>query len=268
MRFTTLLTVLLTLMAPTAAAFPDPWTFWQASDDASEIVVDHAPWQRFLDRYVAPNDDAINLVAYGDVSAEHADELNGYVRTLASIDPRQLNANEQFAYWVNLYNALTVVVVLDNPSKSSIRRMGKGLFSFGPWDDELVTIAGEAVTLNDIEHRILRPIWRDHRIHYAVNCASLSCPNLSQQAFTAENTESLLAEAELAYVNHPRGVALVDGKLTLSSIYDWYADDFADSEQGLLAHLAERHPRLGAELAAYQGRIRYDYDWSPNASSR
>lgn len=256
------------VLALPAQAFPEPWAFWQQSDPTSEAVVDHQPWQAFLDRYVAANSVGITLVAYGDVDAESYDALQDYVASLAQLDPRTLNSTEQFAYWLNLYNALTVRVVLDNPDKGSIRRMGKGLFSFGPWDDKLISVAGEPVTLNDIEHRILRPIWRDHRIHYAVNCASLSCPNLSEVAFTAANLEAQLAQAERAYVTHERGVSLADGKLVLSSIYDWYLDDFAPSEEALLAHLAERHPALADELRAYSGRVRYEYDWSPNASSR
>lgn len=258
----------LMLLALPATAFSEPWTLWQASDESSAVEVDHSPWQAFLDRYVAVGDNGINLVAYGDVAATDRELLDGYLASLSQLDPRTLSKDEQFAYWVNLYNALTVQVVLDNPTKGSIRRMGKGLFSFGPWDDELLTIAGEAVTLNDIEHRILRPIWRDHRIHYAVNCASIGCPNLSTTAFAADNLEAQLNAAERAYVEHPRGVHLSDGKLTLSSIYDWYAEDFAADERGLLEHLAARHPNLGDALRSFSGRVRYDYDWNPNASSR
>jgi hypothetical protein len=166
---------------------------------------------------------------------------------------------------VNLYNALTVEVVLSNPGKKSIRRMGKGLFSFGPWDDALITIAGEEVTLNDIEHRILRPIWQDPRIHFAVNCASLGCPNLQPQAFRADNLEALLDTAQDEYINHPRGVDNPSGSLVLSSIFDWYQSDFAADSKGLLRYLARFHQTPDLLLNAAPERIDYDYDWTLNS---
>ncbi|MEE4280476.1 MAG: DUF547 domain-containing protein, partial [Pseudomonadales bacterium] len=167
----------------TAAPDTDAWALWAKDNPASTRQIDHSAWQSFLDQYLAPQPDGVNLVAYNRVGeGEGRTALQTYLQMLADIDPRDLDRNEQFAYWVNLYNALTVEVVLTNPDKKTIRRMGEGLFSFGPWDDKLITIAGEEVTLNDIEHRILRPIWQDPRIHFAVNCASLGCPNLQTQA--------------------------------------------------------------------------------------
>jgi len=246
----------------------DLWTFWQPSNESSTTKVDHSAWQRFLDAFVTESESGVNLVAYGDVDAQGRALLTGYIDSLTAMDPRQLSRDEQMAYWINLYNALTVEVVLRYPDKDSILRMGESLFRSGPWKDKLITIAGQDVTLDDIEHRILRPIWRDHRIHYAVNCASYGCPNLSTTTFTAENLERQLAAGEHAYVNHARGVSLQGDKLTLSSIYDWYGNDFADDEEGLLKHLAQRHKTLKDALTRYNGRIRYDYDWTPNASSR
>ncbi len=169
------------------------------------------------------------------------------------------------AYWINLYNALTVEVVLSYPGKDSILGMGRKLLVSGPWDDELVEIAGEAVSLNDIEHRILRPIFRDHRIHYAVNCASISCPNLVPEAYTRANIERLLSANETSYINHPRGVAFdARGRLVLSQIYQWYRDDFASDRKALLAYLSRRHHGLAEELRSYDGRIKYAYDWTLN----
>ncbi len=171
------------------------------------------------------------------------------------------------AYWINLYNALTIDVVLAYPDKKSIRRMGKGLFSFGPWDDPVAQIVGQSVTLNDIEHRILRPIWQDHRIHFAVNCASLGCPNLSRTAYRADNLESLLSQGEADYINHPRGVKIDNkGKLTVSSIFDWYQSDFAADTSTLLVYLSKHHQLYGAQLRDYAGSVKYDYNWQLNAA--
>ncbi len=241
------------------------WPIWTDSDETSRSTIDHARWQALLDRYVVPAADGINRFAYARVTAPDRALLTTYLDDLAAVDPHTLARREQLPYWINLYNALTVEVVLRHPDKGSILRMGRGLLSIGPWNDELLEIAGHALTLNDIEHRILRPIWQDHRIHYAVNCASLGCPNLQQAAFTAGNVQALLAAAEAAYVNHPRGVSVDDrGRLTLSTIYKWYRRDFAADERALLEHLAQRHETLAQVLSTYRSKVRYRYDWTPN----
>jgi len=123
------------------------------------------------------------------------------------------------------------------------------------------------VSLDDIEHRILRPIWQDPRVHYAVNCASMGCPNLQPTAFTAANAEELLDRGAREYTSHPRGANLSNGRLTLSSIYDWFSEDFG-GEEGVLDHIASfADPATARQLAEYGGRIRYDYDWSLNSGS-
>ena len=249
-----------------AAADADAWNFWAEDNPQSTRQVDHTLWQAFLDQYLVPQTDGVNRIAYNRVGlGEGRKELQTYLQNLANIDPRNLNRNEQFAYWVNLYNALTVEVVLSNPDKKSIRRMGKGLFSFGPWDDTVATIAGEDVTLNDIEHRILRPIWQDPRIHFVVNCASIGCPNLQPQALRADNLEALLDTAQSEYINHPRGVDNQNGSLILSSIFDWYQSDFAGDPKGLLNYLARFHKAPGLLLQADPDRLEYDYDWTLNS---
>lgn len=254
-----------------AVAVPkaDLWEIWQAHDPTSTATVDHSAWQSFLDRHLVPGEDGIVRVDYAVDTPERV-RLNDYLTTLQAMDPRALNRAEQLAYWINLYNAMTVELVLRNPSKGSILRMGKGLFSIGPWDDAVLSIAGESLTLNDVEHRILRPIWRDHRIHYAVNCASIGCPNLNPTAYTAANAERLMAQSEADYVMHPRGVSFDDrGRLQLSSIFKWYRQDFAGDKAGLLDYLARQYPELGERLRAYDGRIDYRYDWNLNrAESR
>jgi len=241
------------------------WPLWQASEESNPAGIDHSPWQRFLDRYVVPGAAGVNLVAYHQVVAEDRRQLQSYLHALTQLDPRDYPRAEQLPYWVNLYNALTVEVVLANPDKDSILRMGRRFFSVGPWNDALLSIAGEAVTLNDIEHRILRPIWKDRRIHYALNCASLSCPNLDRQAYTRANIERALAANENAYINHPRGVRFDErGELVVSQVYDWYAADFAADRQGLLNYLSERHASLAEAIRTYRGQVRYAYDWQLN----
>lgn len=237
---------------------------WLASDAASTERVDHEPWSRFLAAYLVPGSDGINRFAYARAQASGRALLENYLAALQAIPVSRLNRGEQRAYWINLYNAATTRVVLDHYPVPSIRdiSLGRGLFSVGPWDAAVVRVEGEGLSLNDIEHGILRPIWHDPRLHYALNCASISCPSLPPVPFTAENTERLLDEGARAYVNDPRGVRIAKGKLTVSSIYLWYRFDFGADDGAVLAHL-ERYagPELAAQLAQFRAPDDYAYDW-------
>lgn len=257
------------LTAGKASAVPKPelWSFWAADGQDSSCSLDHGAWQIFLDGYLEAGTDGINRIRYAAVLSEDRALLQYYLRELGDIDPRRLNRAEQLAYWINLYNALNVEVVLQHPAKKSILAMGGGWLSIGPWNDRIATVAGQSLSLHDIEHRILRPVWQDRRLHYAVNCASVGCPNLWRTALTAENTQELLSAAERDYVNHPRAVAFADnGRLRLSSIFKWYLYDFAPDEHALLSYLADRHVELGPALRHYEGRIEFAYDWRLNTA--
>ena len=128
-----------------------------------------------------------------------------------------------------------------------------------------MTVEGERLSLNDIEHRILRPIGKDPRIHYAVNCASLGCPNLSPVAFTARNTETLLSQYATDFINHPRGATFTRNRMKVSSIYVWFQDDFGGSSAGDIQHMRQyAKGDLARQLAEYHGGLDDDYDWDLN----
>jgi hypothetical protein len=265
----TVLVLLLVSRISTAFAAPkaDLWPRWTAHDADSSGIIDHDAWNAWLGRFVVISADGINRVAYGRVTADDRKVLQAYIQSLAALDISTYNRAEQFAYWVNLYNALTVDIVLEHYPVQSIREIKSGFFSFGPWGMELITIEGESLTLDDIEHRILRPIWQDARIHYAVNCASLGCPNLQRQAFTAASTESLLESAAREFINHPRGALVEDGRLVVSSIYDWFVDDFGGNDRGVIEHLKSYAEADLRRALSGVDRISDDrYDWQVNDS--
>jgi hypothetical protein len=254
--------VLERLFAPSAQV----WSFWDTHGTATDVI-DNSPWQRFLQNYVRPDDDGINRVEYAKVTAAERAALRNYIERLQKINIRDYGRDEQLAYWINLYNAVTVNVVLEHYPVASIRDIdiSPGFLSFGPWDKKLLSIEGQAVSLNDIEHRILRPIWKDPRLHYALNCASLGCPNLQTTAFTAVNTPALLDASARDYVNHPRGVSIIDGELRVSSIYSWFREDFGDNDADVIKHLRRyASAGLAAELAGFDHIDDDDYDWSLN----
>jgi hypothetical protein len=256
-----------TLLAPSA----DLWPRWTANDPANAAHVDHVPWDRFLERYTRRTPDGSVRVAYGDVSEGDSAVLTAYIARLAAIPTSTYSRPEQRAYWINLYNALTVRVVLDHYPVKSIRDIdiSPGLFDDGPWDKPLVEVEGQPVTLNDIEHRILRPIWGDPRLHYALNCAAIGCPDLQQAAFTVENTDRLLDAGARAYINSPRGVHFDAGDLIVSSIYAWYAEDFGGSDAAILDHLRRyAAPDLAESLSLFSEIDGHDYDWALNDARR
>jgi len=255
-----------------AAPKPELWPRWEAHVPGSSQAVDHREWDRFLARNVNTEDPSgIYLLRYGGVSAEDREALGRYLEKMQGVAISGMDRPEQRAYWINLYNSLTVKIVLDHYPVNSIRDIdiSPGLFADGPWDADLVTVESEKISLNDIEHRILRPIWSDSRLHYALNCASRGCPNLQAEAFTAGNTERLLEKGAREYVNHPRGARFEGRTLYVSSIYDWFRVDFGGSERGVIEHLMRyAQEPLAAELRDFRGKVRDSYDWSLNEENR
>lgn len=236
-------------------------------DAESTSRFDYSKWAKFLNAYVRADADGIHRVDYAAVGELETKRLGAMIDELAAVDPGTLSRDEQMAYWINLYNAVTVKTVLDHHPVESIRDIalppaGEG---GGPWDAPLVEVLGRRLSLNDIEHRILRPIWADARIHYAVNCAALGCPNLAAVPYTGRHVDGLLDRAAAAFVNHRRAVRFEHARLHLSSLFEWYADDFGADLEERLEHLAEhaREP-LALRLEAFDGEIVYDYDWALN----
>ncbi|MEZ5670417.1 MAG: DUF547 domain-containing protein [Alphaproteobacteria bacterium] len=262
-----LLAILILLVPAAAAAAPDAelWTRWTGHDPASQATVDHGAWSAFLARYRVDGPDGIARVRYGAVTPADRAALDAYLDRMAATRVTALARAEQRAFWINLYNALTVRTVLDHFPVDSIRDIdiSPGVFADGPWGAELVAVEGVPLTLDDIEHRILRPLWADPRTHYVVNCAALGCPDLPAAALTAATMEAALDAAARAYVNHPRGAAVTaDGELVVSSIFDWYAADFGGSDAAVIAHLARyAAPALASRLAGIDAIADDAYDW-------
>ena len=243
------------VLAPKA----DLWPRWQAFNPVSREAIDHRLWDRFLKTYVKKDSNGVNRVAYGRLGeggkAALADYLDGMAKTPISLYGRPV----QKAFWINLYNALTVRLIIDSYPVTSIQDLDS------PWYQKVIEVEGVALTLNDIEHRILRPIWRDARVHYAVNCASIGCPNLIPVAFTGGNISQLLELAAYSYINHPRGVRIKDGNLIVSKIYAWFSEDFGGTQESVIAHLREyAKPGLLDALRGRNAIDDYEYDWGLN----
>lgn len=227
------------------------------------IVDMNQAYADFLSDYVSTKD-GVNLVDYSGVTPDDRAALKAYIDVLEAQGVAGLSDDEAMAFWFNLYNAVTIEVILDNYPLKSIRSLG--LLNRGPWDRKLVTVAGKGeMSLNDIEHATLRADWDEPRIHYAVNCASYSCPNLMNRPWAAETLDEDLDMAARAYVNHPRGIAVTGGRVTASSIYDWYKVDFGGTDAGVLAHVRQyADDDLKATLEGVTAISRFDYNWDLN----
>ncbi|WP_169543732.1 DUF547 domain-containing protein [Sneathiella aquimaris] len=262
------LTVNTLLAAPAAELDP----FWNRSDEASTRTVDHTTLDQFLLRYRGTGTDGIARIAYEQVTSKDKTSLQSYLDRLQKTPVLSLNRKQQFAFWVNLYNAATLDLILDYTPQSSIKEINisPGFFSVGPWKKDLLTVEGKPVSLDRIEHSILRPIWQDARVHYVVNCASLGCPDIPEQALNAERLEQQLDAAARAFINHPRGVTLEDPEtVVISSLYNWFSEDFGQDETEILDHIrAFADPSLKQKLKNITAIEGYRYDWSLNKAAR
>jgi len=227
----------------------------------------HSDWTDILQSYVGASDsNGLAHFNYADLKVNIADKakLDGYIESLEAMNPDSLSDNEAIAFWANLYNAVTIQVIVDNYPIKSIKKLGS--FNSGPWKKDLVTVNGKKMSLNDIEHGTLRKNYPNPAyVHYMVNCASIGCPNLLNEAWEADTLIEQRKKSAADYINSPRG-AMADGNdLTVSSIYDWFQEDFGGSKGGVIEHLSKY--ATGDLAAAIQNGAKIDdfeYDWSLN----
>lgn len=243
------------------------WDRWTQHDESATRVLDHTLWDRFLSRYVVIGADGSSRVRYGAIDSDDRGYVRVYLDQLQRTEVSKLRRDEQRAYWINLYNAFTVRLVMERYPMVSLRSVdiSPGYFTKGPWGAQLIKVEDQTLSLDDIEHRILRPIWKDVRLHYALCRATLGAPRLSSQAYTASNTETQLEAAARAFVNHPRAVRVVDGKPFVSSLYEWFESDFGGTDAGVISHLLHYAEPPLAEQLRNARRVRDGgYDWALN----
>ncbi len=232
------------------------------SNDASTRTIDHTLFDDFLTRNLVARTDGLNIVKYRHVSTDDQAQLASYIQALEAINIDDYTRNEQLAFWINLYNAATIHLIITSEEVSSIRDLKK------PWNTKIATVLNLDLTLNEIEHGIIRPVFKDARIHYAVNCASIGCPNLAERAYTGKTLEMMLNEVAIAYINHPRGVRVKGGRITASKIFGWYREDFGDGVKGVLNHIQQyANEDLKSAIEGKSSIAKYKYDWDLNGEN-
>jgi len=222
---------------------------------------DHGAFDKLLRANV--QDGKVDYAAFADSAS-----FKAYVESLARIDTTSLgSADEKYAFWVNAYNALTIAGVLKGwPDIKSVK---DAYPDFGFFKRTLYTVGGKKISLDEIEHKILRPAFKDYRVHAALNCASASCPPLRAEAFVARKLNAQLEDQFRAFARDASRNAIdaTTGTVQLSAIFDWFKDDFAakGGVAGVLAGYLDA-PQAEAVKAAYAAsKVTFaNYDWSLN----
>lgn len=233
----------------------------------------HADWNDILQNYVSvPDNVGLTHFDYAGLKGNAQDyaKLTGYLKALGAVDTATLSRDEAIAFYANLYNALTIDLIIQNYPLDSIRKAkrynGEKISSFtGPWKKTKTVVNGKKLSLDDIEHGILRKNYPSPYIHYMVNCASVGCPNLLNEAWEADTHAALRKKAAADYINSPRGVVVTSKGLKVSSIYDWFKEDFGGSKDEVLKHIREyADADLAAAIDGGAQIVGYDYNWTLN----
>ena len=257
-----------------------------ASGTAAQF--DHSKFDTLLQKYVSDG-----MVNYREIKANPR-LLNEYLAQLENInssDFQTWSRNEQMAFWINAYNAITIEGIIRNyPIQwggllSQIRFPQNSIRQISDfWDTVFIPVMGKDITLNQIEHNILRREFGDPRIHFAIVCASLGCPKLVSYAFRGDSIDKQLNQVTRDFINNPDKVRLdrEDGTLYLSSIFDWYKEDFPATpsakeqlgkynkdEQGVIEFVLKYLPEAQQNyIVKNQPSIKYlKYDWALNEKS-
>lgn len=217
---------------------------------ASAFDHSHAAFDTLLKKHVSKG-----LVDYPGVGQDRAD-LDTYVESLKAVsknDFKSWEKDQRLAFLINLYNAVTLQVILDHHPLKSIKDINGGS---GPWKDKLVPLLGKTISLDALENDVIRPDFNEPRIHFALVCAAMGCPPLRKGAFTADGLDAQLSEQTKAFLSQSKKNRNDGGTLHLSPLFDWYGKDFPGGPSKWV------EPWLGES-----NRIKFtEYDWSLNQS--
>lgn len=221
-------------------------------------AVDHKIFAELLENHVKKG-----VVDYAGIKTDET-KLDTYLKALENARSNTLDRNEQFAFYINAYNAWTIKLILSGyPGIDSIKDLGSVLKS--PWKKKIVRIDGDIVTLDHIEHKILRPRYKDPRVHFAINCASKSCPPLISEPYNGAVLEQQLDAVVKAFLNDTKRNRLEGNTLYASKIFKWFKDDFNKDIIGFFLKYTEGSFKKDLEANRNKIKIKFlDYDWSLN----
>ena len=221
-------------------------------------TVNHEIWADLLGKYIKP--DGVDYTGF----KKEEERLDQYLKVLENTDPEKLPRNEQYAYYINAYNAWTIKLILSGyPGVKSIKDFGTVFKS--PWQKEWVRVNGEVVTLDHVEHDILRPRYKDPRVHFAINCSAASCPPLRPEPFLADTLDQQLDDSTRSFVNDANSYRLEGNTLYVSRIFKWFSEDFNEDALGFYLQYAEGDLKENLTRKKDRIQVKYmHYDWSLN----
>ena len=227
-------------------------------DTALTTQPKHDLWDELLKDYV--KDGSVNY----QLLYENKEQLNTYLGLLQSTVPlAEWSRKEQLAYWINAYNAFTLKIIVDHYPVKSIKEIGGKVqipLVNSTWDIQFIEIGGKVLSLNDIEHRILRKEFNEPAIHFAIVCASKSCPPLRREAYNAINIDEQLNEQALAFINDHSKNHIAANHIEISKIFSWFEGDFI--KDGSLIDFLNKYSSTKINQDAKVGYL--DYDWTLN----
>ncbi|WP_109618035.1 DUF547 domain-containing protein [Sediminitomix flava] len=221
--------------------------------------ISHEKWTALLKKHVNAKGDVDYKGFKNDSKA-----FDEYLKLLSTNHPNKLNWSEEerLVYWINAYNAFTVKLIIDNYPLKSIKDITAVNIPLvkSPWDIKFIEIEGEKYDLNNIEHQILRKKFSEPRIHFAVNCASVSCPILRNEAYEAERVEEQLQEQAELFINDAKRNKIASNEVEISKIFSWFSGDF--EQNGTVIDFINRYSKTKIEDEA---KVKYlDYNWNLN----
>jgi len=224
----------------------------------------HRPFDALIKQYV----DAQGGVDYAGFQRDSS-RLIQYLDLLGKNPPNKENwtTSDELAYWINVYNAFTIKLIIDYYPLESIKDIGSKIqvpFVNTPWDIKFIDINGEMLSLNNVEHNILRKNYEEPRIHFAIVCASYSCPSLRAEAFTGEKLDAQLTEQAQLFLDDPTKNVIATDKIKISRLFSWFKGDF--TKDGSLIDFINRYAAVKIDRKAKASYM--DYDWSLNTQKK
>jgi len=230
--------------------------FWDDSEEESGLRVDHSAWDFLLKKYVTESPATeVNRFDYDAVTDADREALDSYVEYLQSLDPRQLPKIKQKAFWMNLYNAEVVRQVLRSSPIDSVLELGSQL-----WKRKRLKVTLQKMSLDNIEHGVLRPIFDDPRIHFSLATGALGGPNILPQAYTGDNVDYLIEHNTRAFLAHSRGASMQGNRLVLSTMFKGHQEDFGSVKKFIFPYVTEAVSGVLKDMTS----ARYVYDWRLN----
>lgn len=240
-----------------------------ASSIAANFDHSHKEWTTILEKNVSPHLKS-TVVNYNSLK-ENPTPLNDYLSSLEKVSQGDFDSftnDEKLSFLINAYNAYTIKLVVDNYPVKSIKDIG-GVFS-SPWKKKFIHLFGKVLSLDTIEHELIRKKFKEPRIHFAVVCASIGCPAIRPEAFVAKKLNAQLEDSARLFLADPEKNRYDKNSKTLelSSIFDWYGDDFEKHDGSVHNFVATRITNDKEDQTRIQNKsvkIKYlHYDWNLN----